>query len=367
MELRQHTEQPVRHTLSPVRFPALGLAMLALLFAAWYGFIRLGWRVSTPRPELLIAHGPLMIGGFLGTLITVERSVALGRRVAYIPPLLTGLGAAALIAGLPLGVVRVLLVLGSAGLVAIFAYIVRQHPTFYTLTMAGGAVAWFLGNVLWAAGLPVFRVVLWWMGFLVLTIAGERLELSRVMRIDRRGRALFAVAVGVFVLGTVLSHALFDVGSRVAGVGLAATGLWLLRYDIATRTVRRTGLTRFIAVCLLAGYAWLTIGGLMLAAFGGQVAGLLYDAILHSIFLGFVFTVIFGHAPIIFPSVLGARMDYHPRFYTHLALLHVSLLLRVAADLAGWVDGRLWGGLVNIIAVLLFVGSTGLAIKLRSD
>ena len=339
MELRQHTEQPVRHTLARA-LPALGLAMLALLFAAWYGFIRLGWRVASART----AHRTRPDDRRLPQRLC-RRALGGARSASRHSALLTGLGAA-LIAGLPLGVVRVLLVLG-ARLVAIFAYIVRQHYILYAHN-GGGAVAWFLGNVLWAAGLPVFRVVLWWMGFLVLTIAGERLELSRVMRIDRRGRALFAVAVGVFVLGTVLSHALVDVGSRVAGVGLAATGLWLLRYDIATRTVRRTGLPRFIAVCLLAGYAWLTIGGLMLAAFGGQVAGLLYDAILHSIFLGFVFTVIFGHAPIIFPSVLGARMDYHPRFYTHLALLHVSLLLRVAADLAGWVDGRLWGGLVNV-------------------
>src|SRR5690606_17688025 len=146
-------------------------------------------------------------------------------------------------------------------------------------------------------------------------------------------------------------------------IWLALVGLWLLRHDIATRTIRRDGLIRFIAAALLAGYAWLIAGGVLLAVLGGQMAGLRYDAILHSVFLGFTFSVIFGHAPIIFPSVLGARLEYHPRFYAHLILLQVSLLLRVGADLAGWFDGRLWGGLFNAVAVLLFLASMGAALR----
>lgn len=351
------------HTLSRARFPALALAMLALLSAGWYGFVRLGWQIAIPRPEMLAVHGPLMVSGFLGTLIAVERAVAMGRRVVYAVPLLTGLGALALLLGLPPAVPRVLMALGSAGTIAIFTVIVRRHPALYTATMAGGAVAWFVGNLLWALGEPVFQVVLWWMGFLVLTIAGERLELSRLLRLPRRSQVMFGAAVGVFVAGAVLSQFFFDTGSRVAGVGLALVGLWLLRHDIATRTIRRDGLIRFIAAALLAGYAWLIAGGVLLAVLGGQMAGLRYDAILHSVFLGFTFSVIFGHAPIIFPSVLGARLEYHPRFYAHLILLQVSLLLRVGADLAGWFDGRLWGGLFNAVAVLLFLASMGAALR----
>src|SRR5690606_36486974 len=89
------------HTLSRARFPALALAMLALLSAGWYGFVRLGWQIAIPRPEILAVHGPLMVSGFLGTLIAVERAVAMGRRVVYAVPLLTGLGALALLLGLP--------------------------------------------------------------------------------------------------------------------------------------------------------------------------------------------------------------------------------------------------------------------------
>jgi hypothetical protein len=39
-------------------------------------------------------------------------------------------------------------------------------------------------------------------------------------------------------------------------------------------------------------------------------------------------------------------------------LLHASLALRVAGDLAGWIDGRQGGGLLNTVAVLLFLANT---------
>src|SRR3972149_6584847 len=43
-------------------------------------------------PPLPLAHGPLMVSGFLGTLIALERAVALRARWTYIGPLLTSLG-----------------------------------------------------------------------------------------------------------------------------------------------------------------------------------------------------------------------------------------------------------------------------------
>jgi hypothetical protein len=79
---------------------------------------------------------------------------------------------------------------------------------------------------------------------------------------------------------------------------------------------------------------------------------------LHAILLGFVFSMIFGHAPIIFPAVLGVRVAYHRAFYAHLMLLHASLLLRVAGDLIPWPGVRAWGGLLNGVAIVAFLAST---------
>ena len=68
--------------------------------------------------------------------------------------------------------------------------------------------------------------------------------------------------------------------------------------------------------------------------------------------------MIFGHAPIILPAVLRIALPYRPSFYAHLILLHASLVLRIASDLAAWPPGRMWGGLLNVVAVLLFIVST---------
>ena len=342
----------------PSRLIFLAPGMLALLAALWAGLVRLGWPWPPLRPTLPLAHGPLMVAGFLGTLISLERAVALGQRWTYAAPLLSGLGALVLLFGPPGTPGPLLMVLGSGGLVIISAFIVYRQPALFTATMGLGAVAWLVGNGLWLLGFPLARATPWWGGFLVLTIVGERLELSRLLRPSRAAHTAFLLATGLFLAGLVSSIPLPGVGVRLAGAGMVLLMLWLLRYDIARRTVRQTGLPRFIAICLLSGYVWLGVSGLLAIAFGDVPAGPRYDAMLHALFLGFVFAMIFGHAPIIFPAVLGLPITFRPTFYVHLGLLHLSLLLRVAGDLMGWLPGRQWGGLLNAVAVLLFLAQT---------
>lgn len=334
----------------------MAVGMLALVAALLGGLLRLGWALPLLRPTLSGGHGPLMVCGFLGTLIGVERAVALGRRWSYAGPLLTGLGTLALLAGMP---AAPLMTLGSVGLVTVFGVIVAQQPSWATAIMALGALLWLVGNGLWLAGRPLHAVVPWWVGFLVLTIAGERLELSRLLQLTRLHRLLFVLVVGILLVGLMLSIVRFDTGVRLAGLAMLALACWLLRHDIARRTVRQTGLTRFIAICLLSGYVWLGIGGLLGWRFGGVLAGPFYDAMLHTVFVGFVIAMIFGHAPIIFPAVLGQASLYHPTLYGPLVLLHASLLLRVVGDLTFWPPGRLWGGLLNAGAILLFMVCVG--------
>ncbi len=345
--------------------PLILLGILALLAAMWAGLERLGWALPPWQPLLPFEHGPLMVAGFLGTVISLERAVALERRWTYGAPLLAGLGSLLLLAGLLPAVGLIAITLGSLGMVAIFALIVRRHPALYTEVMALGALLWLAGNVLWLAGWSVARVVPWWRGFLVLTVVGERLELSRLTRPSRLRQALFLASSMILLLGMAASGFSYPLGTRVMGLGLLGLALWLWRYDLARRTIRQRGLTRFIAACLLSGYVWLGIGGLLALALGGPMAGPTYDAILHAVFLGFVFALIFGHAPIIFPAVLRLPLAYRPAFYAHLGLLQVSLLLRVSGDLAGWPDLRQWGGLFNVVAVLLFLGTTAYALLPR--
>jgi hypothetical protein len=349
------------------RMPLMILAALALLAGLWAGLLRLGWQLPPLSVTLPTQHGPLMVSGFLGTLISLERAVALsqnqgGRPVYYLSPLLAGLGAVTLFVTLPTAVPRTLSSLGALGLVLIFIVIYRLQPTTDHTVMGIGALLWFVGNGLWLAGVPLFRVVPWWAGFLILTIAGERLELARVLLHKQSTRQAFVVVTAVFLIGLLLSLFAFDTGVRLAGLGLISLGVWLLRYDIARRTIRHKGITRFIAACLLPGYVWLIGGGLLWLWYGGQyAAGPVYDVMLHTLFLGFVFSMIFGHAPVIVPAVLGIQVPYTPLFYLHLGLLHLSLILRVTGDLLPWLAGRRWGGLLNEIAILLFLLVTAVA------
>lgn len=343
------------------RLPLMALALIALLLGLWAGLLRLGWRLPPLTPQLILLHGPLMVTGFLGTLISLERAVALSqsggrRRIAYLAPLLAGLGMVALFLPVPAAIPRGLSTLGALGLVLIFAVIYRLQPSLEHAIMSLGAGLWLLGNGLWLLGQPVFTAVPWWAGFLVLTIAGERLELARVLVLKQSVRRLLVASVGVLTAGLLVSLLNYDLGVRLSGLGLASLGLWLLRYDIARRTVHQKGLTRYIALCLLPGYAWLLLGGLLWLAYGGgSPAGPAYDAMLHTVFVGFVFSMIFGHALIIIPAVMGVQLRYTPIYYLPLGLLHLSLLLRVAGDLFLWFPVRQWGGLLNEVAVLLFL------------
>jgi hypothetical protein len=343
---------------SRIRFPLMALAMLSLLAASWAGVLRLGWEWPSFQPGLLIAHGPLMVSGFLGTLIGVERGVALGRRWAYLGPAMSGAGGLLLVLGVPGMIPPILLTLGSLALTLVFIVIIKRVTAAYTIVMGLGALCWLVGNLLWINGFSIFQVVMWWAGFLILTIAGERLELGRLLRLSHASHLAFYGAVGLFLGGLAVSIPSLDAGTRLAGAGMLALATWLLKYDIATRTIRKEGLPRFIAICLLSGYAWLGAAGVMGLAYGAVFAGPRYDALLHAIFLGFVFSMIFGHAPIIIPAILARQISFHPAFYFHLSLLHVSLLLRVSGDLLFDISGRMWGGLFNGVALLLFLGIT---------
>jgi hypothetical protein len=198
-------------------------------------------------------------------------------------------------------------------------------------TLVAGAVCWLMGNFGLLAGYPA---VPWWIAFFALTIGGERLELSRYLKRAPWVRNAF-MALAAALLFAPLEPPLL-------GWALVLLALWLAAFDLARVTVRQAKLPRYVAVCLLAGYFWLAVGGALIAL---SVA---YDAALHAIFVGFVFSMVFGHAPVILPAVLRVSFPYHPFLYVPLALLHASLVVRVAVSVQ--IGG--WG---NALAIALFI------------
>jgi hypothetical protein len=336
------------------------LGFVALFTGIGAGLARLGWPMPEAAATAAALHGPLMVCGFFGVVIALERAVAIGRPG---PTCSTAAGRARHRCRCCMDWARPRrgsTLAASSVLLVASLLLLRRQPELFMAIIALASGCWTVGAALWAAGAAVSALLGWWIAFLVLTIAGERLELSRFMPPSRTGQRVF-VGVTVTLLLALLAWAQ-PWGPRLFGAALLALAAWLLRYDIARRTVRQAGLTRFIAVCLLSGYFWLAVGGAIMLARPLAPGGGAYDAALHALLLGFVFAMVFGHAPIIFPAVLRVAVPYHPVFYAHLVLLHASLLLRLGGDAAGNPAWTRWGALLSALALIGFILNTVLAV-----
>ncbi len=343
------------------RAPMIVVALASLLLGAWIGLARAGWDVPLGRTSVL-AHGPLLINGFLGTLIALERAVALDERWPFAAPILFVASAIALLFGGPAAVIATL---ASALFLAASVRVLFKQLALFTVLLAVGAACLFGANLLWALGRSVPELVLAWAAFLILTIAAERLELGRVLRPSKGSVRVFAgIASTIMIAG--FATPFTELGPRAFGAALVAAAVWLVRNDVARRTIRLRGLPRYAAAAMLAGYAWLAIGGSALVVLGLHGRPLAYDATLHALFLGFVMTMIFGHAPIVLPAVTGVSLPYRSIAWVPLVLLHASVALRVISDLATWAEGRRIGVLFNLIAVVAFLATmAGSAIAAR--
>ena len=227
------------------------------------------------------------------------------------------------------------------------------------LVQAFGAVLGVGALTLWLGGVAVPALLPWLAGFIVLTIGGERLELARVAMGEGAGRTLVQLSGGL-VVGVVASLLWPAVGFPLLGLATLVLVGWLAAHDVARRTVRATGLVRFMAGCMLAGYFWLAIAGGTWLVGGPSLEGARYDVVVHAVFLGFTLSMIMAHAPMILPAVLRRPLPYHRVLIVPAALLHVSLALRLwVGDALGVQLGWQLGGVLNIVALLLFVVLAG--------
>ena len=330
-----------------------GLSLLAGLDAA---LLLLGLPAPVRGDRLPDVHGMALVLGFVGTLVALERAVALRHPAGFSAPVLLGTGSLLVLSPAPLVVGRVVLLLGAAAFVAVYVPLWRRNRDDAVLVQALGAVLAVGATVLWVGGLAVPTLIPWLAGFVLLTIAGERLELARLALGPGAGSVLVvaACALAAAVVATLLWPAF---GHPLLGAVLLGLTGWLATHDVARRTVRSTGAPRFMAACMLAGYAWLAVAGAVwLLGDPGQEAS--YDAVVHAVFLGFTLSMIMAHAPTILPAVLRVPLPYRAAMWGPAVLLHVGLVVRL------WLgDGlaleRAWqlGGVLNIAALLLFVAT----------
>lgn len=353
----------------PVRLVVLALALAAALSGLDAALLRVGVVAPVRSETLADQHGVLMVYGFLGTAIALERAVALqagARRAAwaYAAPIAGGLGAVLVIAQaagvLPAG--RALpggaWVTAMAVFTAIYLAVWRRQQSYAVLVQLLGALAGLFGAALWARGLEVAAAVPWWAALLVLTIVGERLELARVAfmsaAVERRILAE-SCALLLALAATALAPAW---GYPLLGLALGVLMVDVGMHDIAWRTVRARGLTRFMAACMLAGYGWALVSALVWVVGGPALDGYRYDVVVHALTIGFVMSMILAHAPVIVPALARRPLPYHPVMWAVWGLLHAGLLVRVLAGARAAAGAWQVGGTLSVVALLAFLAST---------
>lgn len=356
------------HGLVTARRRAATLALLtlvatALLSALAGGLLRAGIATSAAEGALwpgraALMHAALMICCFMGTVIGIERAVAVKRRAAWLAPFASALAGPALLAGLDVPA-RWLLVAAALVFTGVNVLVVHRQRAAHTVLLLAGALCWLAGNLLLALDWGTAAAPAWWFAFLVMTIAAERLEMTRMMR-RRPGTQTALVAVlALMATGAAASTVAPVPGGVLYGVSLLLLALWLMRFDIARRTLFTNGLARYMAVCLLGGYAWLAVAGVAWAA--SALGFPTRDAALHALGLGFVFSMMMGHAPVILPAIARVKVLFGAVFYLPLAALHLSLLARLGPGLVApaW---RAQGSLFNVMSIALFAATVAGAV-----
>jgi hypothetical protein len=322
--------------------------IFSLLMAIWSGWIRIGW--NFPVTNTAAQHGALMVGSFLASLIFLERAVAFRSKWILLLPFVNALSILAFIFSKPL-IAQLIFIVCSGGFVVMCAWFIYKYKQSYYYIFLVGALCLSTGNIILYKTNFYPAAVTWWMGFLLFTIVAERLELSRFLKLTNFKRNLLWFCLGCFLVALLLP---FDLqGNIVLSIAIAMTALWLLKYDMAKHSIKVKGQHRYSGLLLIVGYVWLLVMSVLLVVQNRFAFG--YDAVLHSFFIGFIFSMIFSHAVIILPAVTKLSVKlYRPCFFVLFTLLQISLIIRIVADLWEDVVCRKIGGMVNGISILLF-------------
>ena len=331
--------------------PFAALAVAALLAGLWGGLARIGW--SIPGADTLaLRHGGVMVIGFVGTVIAVERAIAFGGAPTLLAPAASALAGLTLLTGAPVEVAVVLATVAALAYTTTVGVLWRRQPQPGSLLILLGGVSLVAAALAWALSGAYPRVVPWWIAYLVCTVAGERLEMTRFQRISRANAALGVLAFAALLAAPAVGAVEVRAGAIALGLALIGVAAWSVVRDPARRTIVSPGLARFSAVGVLTAYGWLVVTGVLLLLGSALPGSLEYDAATHAFFTGFVFSAIIAHEPIIAEAVSGLRFAFSNAMYAPLVLLGAGTAMRIVSDAAMLLDRRRDAGLLQALAIV---------------
>ena len=320
------------------------------------GLVRIGWPLL---PEHFVApvalHSALMVCGFFGLGIALERAAALKQPIAFAAPALAATARARWRC--------------SPGWRAssgcwprwrwwpVYAEVMRRAPELHTAVEAAGALAW-AGGTLWWLLRPFSVVVAWWAAFLVLTIFGERRELARFVplsekspaRLHRHGCRAGGCARRA---GRAVARA-SDRRRPVVAVDVAVLRLAAALRPRLPAQVHRFGWALHTARSLRLGYTWLMLAGLWGVV--NALRGMPLDSPgpLHMLLLGFVFDGVRPRAHHAAGAAAHADLAARPFAFVPVGLMTLGVTLRALGDAIGSGGVRAGAGALQAAAILTF-------------
>jgi hypothetical protein len=163
----------------------------------------------------------------------------------------------------------------------------------------------------------------------------------------------------------ILWCALWIASSWLRLLSLPAMGVFTLilsalciRYDRALWTKTGEGrLHAFLRSSLATGYAWLLLSAAFMMASGVLPGAIVKDVLFHSMGLGFIFTMILAHAPLILPAAFGKLPPSSAPEITF-QVFQVTTVLRIVADLLVSASVQIWmwtGWITGVLHIGLFL------------
>lgn len=363
--------------LPKARIALLIIAALSMLVSVCGAIVRSNLQGSwlalpSPLPDM---HGALMVFGFLGGAIGLERAVAWRAGSSAHPvwgfavPLFAvfgtmSVGLTTAIGRAPLG--RASLIPGTLWTIALLilcaVYVgvwTRQQSHAVIIQFLGAAVG-AAGAALWACGLDADILSTWWLMFLVLTIIGERLELAHAAFVGPLVRPALITATVATVLCLPVSLVWPLVGYPLLALCFAALLVLMFAYDTARKTWRAGGVTGFMGISMLSAYAWGLVACCiwLFVPYGGLGAdGLWWDLAVHALALGFIMAMVVAHVCVIVPSIIRRAMPFHPVLWTPLCVFQLGLLLRALGTMRQ--EDHIWqlGDAITIVGMLTLMAS----------
>ncbi len=270
------------------------LIVFILIISIYGGVLRAGIELPVIKP-LVSKHGFLLLYGFFASLISLERVVGIKKSRFLFAPISFIIGSFLLLFDfneISFG----FFVVGSMLFCGIYIYILIRSFLIPTFILFLGSLSLLLSSVLLFI-YPLNKLSILYITFFVLTITGERVELSKIY-INKAFVKLSLVPTSLLFVLSILSL-INDIFIKLYAFGLILISIIFFKFDVAIKTVKLSGIRRYISLGVILAYAWLLISGLLILI----PTGFYYDAFLHTIFLGFAFSMVFSHAYIIFPAL----------------------------------------------------------------